>query len=174
MQRYILQSERRIPTKLIDWAENHKRWNSAHSYWEAYSKPFLLTMTERGRDYPWHTDSHNMNGPKNDRLWTRILYLTHGSSINFGLWGNRTGYVTTDTTGSSIPTPDHVHYSLRIYPGLQVEFPSFFIHSVPVQESEQHRWTIVAFLEQHPTEEHEELWNHAYAEYFKNFTFARP
>ncbi len=37
MQQFILQSERRIPTKLIEWAENHKRWNSAHSYCEAYS-----------------------------------------------------------------------------------------------------------------------------------------
>lgn len=173
MKQYILQSKRRISKKMIEWAEANKQFNSAHSYWEARSDHILLTMTECGRDYPWHTDSHNIYGRRNARRWTQILYLSPGSPIQFGTWQHHDNY-TVDSRGNKIPTPESI--CTEVYPssGLQIQFPSFFIHRVPTQKSEQHRWTLVTFLDKHPTDYHEALWKHAYREYFNNFTFARP
>lgn len=163
IEEYVLKTQLSIPAKaIVEWAELHKKWNSAHSYWEARSKDFLLTMTEQGQEYPWHSDSHNTRGAKNSRLWTRILYLSPGSPIQFGEWKG-TSYIT-DRQNSTVPIPEPI---LEIYPqpGLQIEFPSFFLHRVPTQESLQHRWTIVSFITYHPTLTHQTLYFTAFKEY---------
>lgn len=168
IESFILQSQRSLNfQKIIEWAENNKRYNSSHSYWEARSKDFLLTMLEQGQCYPWHSDSYNVKGPKNDRLWTQIIYLTTGSPIDFGLW-NSSNEILTDRSGSSIPIPSNTAYSINPSPELQIQFPSFILHSVPVQKSNTHRWAMVSFLNYHPSQKHEELYNLAKQLYFKN------
>lgn len=168
IESFILQSHRSLKSdKIIEWAEKNKRYNASHSYWEAHSKDFLLTMLEQGNYYPWHSDSHNTTGEKNDRLWTQIIYLTTGSPICFGLWNN-TNELLTDRVGSSIPVPVSTDYSIDPSPGLQIQFPSFLLHSVPVQKTNINRWAMVSFLNNHPSQKHEELYNLAKLFYFKN------
>jgi hypothetical protein len=168
IEAFVLHSQRSLRAdKIVNWAEENKRFNRSHSYWEAHSKDFLLTMLEQGNYYPWHSDSHNTAGEKNDRLWTQIIYLTTGSPICFGIWNNNNELLT-DRAGSSIPVPDTVDYSVDPYPGLQIQFPSFLLHSVPVQKDITHRWAMVSFLNNHPSQKHEELYNLAKMIYFKN------
>jgi hypothetical protein len=168
IESFILQSRRSIHTqKIIDWAEANKRFNWDHKYWEAPTKDFILTMLEEGNEYPWHSDSHTIAGPKNNRLWTQIIYLSDGSPICFGEW-NPSNNLLTDSKGSSIPIPDCTSYSIDPYPGLQIQFPSFLLHCVPPHLSGIHRWTMVSFLTAHPSQKHEELYNLAKLAYFKN------
>jgi hypothetical protein len=168
IESFVLQSRRSLRAdKIIEWAEANKRFNESHSFWEAHSKDFLLTMLQKGEYYPWHSDSHNIAGAKNDRLWTQIIYLSKGSPIHFGLW-NSNNEILTDRVGSSIPVPTTVDYSVDIHAGLQLQFPSFLLHSVPVQSSETHRWAMVSFLNYHPSQKHEELYKLAKLFYFKN------
>jgi hypothetical protein len=167
IESFILQSYRSLQAdKIVDWAEKNKYYNRAHSYWEAHSKDFLLTMLEEGNCYPWHSDSHTLSGAKNNRLWTQIIYLTTGSPICFGLW-DRNNKLLTDRTGSSIPIPTSIDYSVNPSPGLQIQFPSFLLHSVPTETSKTHRWTMVSFLTAHPSQRHEDLYNLAKQLYFK-------
>ena len=167
IESFVLQSRRSLKAdKIIEWAEKNKRFNQSHSYWEAHSKDFLLTMLEQGQYYPWHSDSHNTTGEKNDRLWTQIIYLTTGSPICFGLW-NENNELLTDRVGSSIPVPTSIDYSIDPSPGLQLQFPSFLLHSVPAQKKSTHRWAMVSFLTTHPSQKHEELYNLAKLFYFK-------
>lgn len=167
IESFVLQSQRSLRAKaIIEWAEENKRYNQSHSYWEAHSKDFLLTMLEQGQNYPWHSDSHSIDGSKNDRLWTQIIYLTTGSPIQFGLW-NSSNEILTDRAGSSVPIPDIVDYAIDPSPGLQIQFPSFLLHSVPVQKSSTHRWAMVSFLNYHPSQKHEHLYNLAKQLYFK-------
>jgi hypothetical protein len=167
IESFVLQSRRALQTdKIITWAEKNKRFNWHHKYWEAHSKDFLLTMLEEGNEYPWHSDSHCMSGEKNDRLWTQIIYLSTGSPIHFGLWNNNNSLLT-DSKGSSIPIPAETDYSVDPSPGLQIQFPSFLLHCVPSQKEERHRWTMVSFMNHHPSQKHEELYNLAKQLYFK-------
>lgn len=167
IESFILQSYRVLRAdKIIEWAETNKRFNREHSYWEARSKDFLVTMLEQGNHYPWHSDSHSMSGAKNDRLWTQIIYLSKGSPICFGHW-NSNNKMLTDRAGSSIPIPESSDYSIDPYPGLQIQFPSFLLHSVPVHKSGTHRWAMVSFMNTHPSQKHEELYNLAKQLYFK-------
>ena len=168
IESFILQSHRSLKSdKIIEWAENNKRYNASHSYWEAYSKDFLLTMLEQGQYYPWHSDSHTITGAKNRRLWTQIIYLTTGSPIEFGIWDPDNEILTDTRAPASIPVPTEVDYRINPIPGLQIQFPSFLLHSVPVQKTNNHRWAMVSFLTTHPSQKHEELYNLAKQLYFK-------
>lgn len=169
MKEFILQSElKRDWPKLKRWAEDHKRWNSAHSYWEALASPFLLTMTDVGESYPWHTDSITATADgwayRNDRLWTRIIYISAGAPIQFGAW-KPSPHVALTKDSVVCYVPDSVVYEIQPYEGLQIYFPSFFVHRVLQHTSEIHRWTIVGFLHHHPSPHHAQLYKSALESY---------
>jgi hypothetical protein len=165
MNEYIFQSEKSLPIEsMLSWANKNKHFNRAHSYYEARSDHILFTELQPGQHYPWHSDSHSLAGAKNPRCWTQIIYLTHGSPIVFGLW-KPVQSVIADREGSHVPVPATIEAKIDPYPGLCIQFPSFYLHAVPRQRHCS-RWTITTFLTYHPTSLHASSWAQAFAHYY--------
>lgn len=162
MKQYILENKLDIPTsKIVKWAEFHRYWNPAHRYWEARTKDFLITMTAPEQEYPWHSDSHTIYGPRNNRTWTRIIYLTEGSPIQFAEWDEKNSIETT-SNNLAIYAPTKIEHEIYPFPGLQIDFPSFYLHRVPPQPPPNNRWAIVVFLTHFPNELYKTMWKKAY------------
>lgn len=165
MHEYIFQSEIALPVEsMISWANKNKHFNRVHSYYEARSDHILFTELQPGQEYPWHSDSHSLSGAKNSRCWTQIIYLTHGSPLVFGSWKHSSSTIK-DKEGIEVPVPLTASFKIDPRPGLQIQFPSFYLHAVPRQRH-QSRWTITTFLNFHPTPAHESAWAQAFVQYY--------
>lgn len=131
--------------KIVQWCESNRVHDSSINRWSASSGSFFAYCMEPEQFYDWHTDSFYLNSHHNKRRWARIIYLTHGAPIEFGAWdwSAKNGIIPYLDTGGW-PIPDQVEHRVDVYPGLEIRFPTFYLHRVPyVPSIRSNRWAVV-------------------------------
>lgn len=132
-------------SKLVEWCERNKTVDPNINRWSVQSKGFYAYCMEPHQFYDWHTDSFYLNSHYNKRRWARIIYLSYGAPIEFGAWDwdCRSGKIDYLDTGGW-PIPARVEHSVDVYPGLEIRFPTFYLHRVPyVPTLTENRWAAV-------------------------------
>jgi hypothetical protein len=170
MNQYIFTSHtNRDWSKLAQLCEKNKKIDPNVHRYSFSSGGFYTYCMEPEQFYDWHSDSFYLNGRYSGRRWARIIYLTYGAPIQFGRWdwSCKNGKIDYLDTGGW-PIPERVEHSVDIYPGLEIRFPSFFLHRVPyISSVKNNRWAIVHLDTDHRDENEKDLFEQALTEYIK-------
>ena len=155
--------------RLVEWCEKNRVIDPNINRWSVHQGSFYAYCMEPDQFYDWHTDSFYLNSFYNKRHWARIIYLSHGAPIQFGRWdwSCKNGVIPYLDTGGW-PIPDKVEHSVDVYPGLEIRFPTFYLHRVPyVPTITTNRWAVVDLNINSRSDEENELLDTAFNNYLK-------
>jgi hypothetical protein len=129
--------------KLVSTLETLKCYDS-HEKRYTINLPFgkaICMQTDEEND--WHTDCAYLNFQT--IKWARIIYLTEGAPIQFGHWDWKCKQGIVAGPYGGWPIPETVCREIKIYPGLIIDFPAFYLHRNPPHRMKENRWAIVSF-----------------------------